>query len=76
MTARTATRPRVTAAAPFRAGFPAIALLRMADVARQRRALAALDDDRLADLGLSRAEAAREAARPFWDLAGTCAARR
>ncbi|MEL6219916.1 MAG: DUF1127 domain-containing protein, partial [Pseudomonadota bacterium] len=29
--------------------------------------LAALDDARLKDLGLTRGEAAREAARPFWD---------
>lgn len=34
--------------------------------ARQRRALAALDDARLADLGLSRAAAEAEAAKPFW----------
>ena len=33
---------------------------------RQRRALAELDERLLADLGLTRAQAARETARPFW----------
>jgi uncharacterized protein YjiS (DUF1127 family) len=33
---------------------------------RQRRALAQLDDHLLADVGLSREQARREAARPFW----------
>lgn len=36
-------------------------------VANQRRQLAALDDTRLADLGLTREEATYEASRPFWD---------
>lgn len=35
---------------------------------RQRRALARLDVERLADMGITPAQAAREAARPFWDL--------
>ena len=34
--------------------------------AAQRAQLAALDDHRLKDLGISRAEAVREAAKPFW----------
>jgi len=34
--------------------------------ARQRRSLADLDDRRLRDLGLSRADVEREAAKPFW----------
>ena len=34
---------------------------------RQRRALADLDDSRLQDLGLTRAQARAEADRPFWD---------
>ncbi len=34
----------------------------------ERRALARMDESRLADLGLTSAEAAREAARPIWDL--------
>lgn len=33
---------------------------------RQRRALARLDARLLADVGLTRAEAARECAKPFW----------
>lgn len=36
-------------------------------LARQRRALGRLDDHRLMDLGLTRAEADHEASRPFWD---------
>lgn len=34
--------------------------------ARTRRQLACLDPSRLEDLGISAAEARREAARPFW----------
>lgn len=34
--------------------------------ARQRRALARLDPHLLADIGVSRAEADRECAKPFW----------
>lgn len=34
---------------------------------KQRRALAALDDSRLADIGLTRQEALAEANRPVWD---------
>ncbi len=41
---------------------------RLARVQRSRRALAELDDRMLADIGLSRAEADAERARPFWDL--------
>ncbi len=33
---------------------------------QQRRHLAALDDRLLSDIGISRADAAREAAIPFW----------
>ncbi len=36
------------------------------ETARQRRALANLDAHVLADLGLTRAEAESEAAKPFW----------
>ena len=35
---------------------------------RQRRQLAELEDRQLADIGVSRAEAAVEAARPAWDV--------
>lgn len=34
---------------------------------RQRRDLTELTDDQLRDIGLSRGEARREAARPFWN---------
>ena len=42
-------------------------LRKAAALARQRRDLAALDDTRLRDMGLSRDQALTEAARPFWD---------
>jgi uncharacterized protein YjiS (DUF1127 family) len=42
-------------------------LLRWQELARQRRALLGLDDHMLKDIGLSRADALREAERPFWD---------
>lgn len=38
------------------------------DVARERRHLEALDDRFLADIGVDRIEARREAMRSFWDL--------
>lgn len=38
-----------------------------AELARQRRALARLSAERLADLGLEAGQAQAEAARPFWD---------
>ncbi len=44
-------------------------LARWIATARQRRALAALDAERLADLGIAPEAARREAKRPFWDLA-------
>ncbi|HSS65120.1 MAG TPA: DUF1127 domain-containing protein [Gammaproteobacteria bacterium] len=34
--------------------------------ARQRRALAVLPDELLKDIGVSRADAMREAGKPFW----------
>lgn len=44
-------------------------MLRMALAAhRQRQFLARLDDRTLQDIGLTRADALAEAARPFWDL--------
>lgn len=36
-------------------------------VRRQRRRLKSLDDAALRDIGISRADAAAEAARPLWD---------
>lgn len=50
---------------PSRASRPS--LLGYLSLYRQRRALAALDNDRLADLGLSRHDAETEARRPVWD---------
>lgn len=37
-------------------------------LARERRALAALDPHLLRDMGLDAGSAAREADRPFWDV--------
>ena len=52
--------------APSLFGF--VARLREARaLARQRAALARLDDAMLADIGLTRDEAAREASRSAWD---------
>ena len=48
------------------AGFDGLASCR--ETARQRRALAALDDDQLKDLGLSRADIQPETCRPFWRI--------
>lgn len=53
--------------APSRGAKPTL-LERWSAVAAERRALAGLDDAALKDLGLSRADVARETARPFWDL--------
>ena len=39
------------------------------EVARQRRSLLELDDRLLKDIGITRADAEREASRPFWDPA-------
>jgi uncharacterized protein YjiS (DUF1127 family) len=41
-------------------------LWRCAERSAQRRALAELDDERLRDIGRTRAEAQAEAAKPFW----------
>ena len=47
-----------------------LTLLRWQELARQRRALGAMSDHVLKDLGLTRADALREAGRPFWDDGG------
>lgn len=44
--------------------------------ARERRALAALDDRLLADIGVTRADAERECERPFWHPGGDDASER
>ena len=43
-------------------------LRRWARTARERRHLAEMSDHMLRDIGLTRAEALDEAARPFWDV--------
>ncbi len=43
------------------------AVLNMMNVARERRALAKLDNDALADLGLTAKDVRTEVNRPFWD---------
>ena len=43
-------------------------LLQALTIRRQRRALLSLDDRMLADVGISRADAYREAHRPFLDV--------
>ena len=45
----------------------AVTLLRWQELAHERYALMELDDRLLKDIGLSRADAVREARRPFWD---------
>lgn len=40
----------------------------MWQVARERRQLRRLDEHALKDIGISRADAEREASRPFWDV--------
>ena len=69
-------RPAVGGAArgrgQMRAGLARVVarLLAWDELARQRRALAALDDPMLKDIGLARADARQEAERPFWDDGG------
>jgi uncharacterized protein YjiS (DUF1127 family) len=48
----------------------ALALLHWQELAQQRRRLLALDDRMLKDIGITRADAWREGARPFWDARG------
>lgn len=52
----------------FRALKVSLPLGRWVQVARERRALAGLGERQLRDLGIDPVEAAREAARPFWEL--------
>ena len=62
------------AIAPRRGGRSVLATLAlMLAHGRERAALSRLDADALADLGIAPSDAAREAARPIWDLApGRC----
>ncbi|MGY6548737.1 MAG: DUF1127 domain-containing protein [Roseinatronobacter sp.] len=47
-----------------------VRLMKVLGLARSRRRLAALEDHLLRDIGLTREEAAREAARRLWDAPG------
>ena len=58
---------RARAARRIRTGWLAI-VARMAGAVEERRLLATLDDRMLADIGLDRRAAEREAARAPWDL--------
>ena len=58
--------PKVADRFTDRGAFETLALMR--SVSRERRQLARLDRQALKDLGIDPADAAREAARPFWDL--------
>ncbi len=64
--AQTLARPMVQPVRAPRRSFWQV-LRQARQLARQRRALGVLDAHMLADIGLSREEARREAARPFWD---------
>ncbi len=57
-------RPKRTSIRPFAAAWTLIS--RWIDRARQRHALADLDDHMLRDIGITRVEAARESEKPFW----------
>lgn len=54
--------------APSRSSVRSTPIATFFAVWQERRALAKMDDARLRDLGISPTEAAREAARPIWDL--------
>ena len=61
-------RPEVGLRSAVRRGLTRVAeaFLAWHDRARERRALMQLSDDVLRDIGISRAEAQGEAAKPFW----------
>ena len=48
-----------------------VTLMEWYDVAQERRALGSMSDEMLRDIGISRADAMREAGRRFWDVDGT-----
>jgi len=59
-------------ASPFQTAFDAVVaafawLEDKLEKRRSRRVLRDMSDHQLKDIGLSRADAAKEAARPFWD---------
>lgn len=70
---------QAAAARPGRRSFVGrcLAILRMwRQRAEERRALAALDDRLLADIGVTRGDAERECAQPFWRPGGDDAGER
>ena len=67
MTARTDT-PNLPAFVPTN-GWPTISFMSQAiAVRRQRLALRSLDDDALADIGITKSQAEAESKRPVWDV--------
>jgi uncharacterized protein YjiS (DUF1127 family) len=61
----------ILSALPLASGLdrlPLPPLARWRRIRRERRQLLELSDHMLSDLGLTRADASREAARPFWDV--------
>ncbi len=65
-TPRRAASTCIPASASRHGARPSLSL--MLRVWSERRALAKMDETRLADLGLSPIDAARESARPIWDV--------
>jgi uncharacterized protein YjiS (DUF1127 family) len=63
-----ATRPRPPSRWHARLAAAAAIVGLWRERSRSRRALGALDDRQLMDVGLSRADARRESALPFWRL--------
>jgi len=57
-------RPRREPIHPFAAAW--ILIANWIERARQRKALAGLDDHTLRDIGVTRVEAVRESDKPFW----------
>ena len=69
--ARKLTRPAGQGPAPSRFAMPLLTLQKWLSRLRRRKALRELaerDQHLLRDIGLSRAEALREAAKPFWQV--------
>ena len=58
----------ITAANKSRFSLGGMSLLSLLTLNRQRRQLAELDDAALTDMGITRAQAQQEAARPMWQV--------
>jgi uncharacterized protein YjiS (DUF1127 family) len=71
MSTLTATHPTVHAATAETSTSFISRVAKALAIRRERRALLALDDRMLADVGLSRTDAYREAHRPLFDLPRT-----